>query len=289
VIDALAACGFVVALWWGSTAALLRLSRAEGAAARWAMLAMTALAGAAVAALAATASVATVPAAYLSFSAGLALWGWLELSFLLGFVVGAAPAQCPPNLSTGARFQRAFATLWKHELALAGTAVLLVGFSWGAENALGAQAFAALWLLRISAKLNVFFGAPNLAHEFLPARLSHLASYCGAGRRITPFFAFSATAGAAAFGALVAAAAGADAAFAQSALALIAALVGLGLLEHWFLVLPTPDAALWRWALPAGDAGRTPRGVASRRRIPFSPPAAFGVAKPAPLTPGKPQ
>jgi len=30
----------------------------------------------------------------------------------------------------------------------------------------------------------------------------------------------------------------------------LAALTALALLEHWFMVLPLPDAKLWRWMLP---------------------------------------
>jgi putative photosynthetic complex assembly protein 2 len=32
--------------------------------------------------------------------------------------------------------------------------------------------------------------------------------------------------------------------------ALLAALTALALFEHWMMVLPLPDAALWSWALP---------------------------------------
>ena len=33
--------------------------------------------------------------------------------------------------------------------------------------------------------------------------------------------------------------------------ALLAALTALATLEHWLMVLPLPDAKLWRWMLPA--------------------------------------
>ena len=32
---------------------------------------------------------------------------------------------------------------------------------------------------------------------------------------------------------------------------LLAALSGLALLEHWLMVVPLPDAKLWRWMLPS--------------------------------------
>ncbi|MEO0929805.1 MAG: DUF3623 family protein, partial [Pseudomonadota bacterium] len=33
--------------------------------------------------------------------------------------------------------------------------------------------------------------------------------------------------------------------------ALLTALSALALLEHWLMVVPLPDAKLWRWMLPA--------------------------------------
>jgi hypothetical protein len=34
---------------------------------------------------------------------------------------------------------------------------------------------------------------------------------------------------------------------------LVGALVGLAVLEHWFLVLPLHESTLWQWALPPAD------------------------------------
>jgi hypothetical protein len=44
--------------------------------------------------------------------------------------------------------------------------------------------------------------------------------------------------------------------FEATALTLLAALLALAILEHWFLVLPLPDAALWSWALRARARSR---------------------------------
>ena len=41
----------------------------------------------------------------------------------------------------------------------------------------------------------------------------------------------------------------AAAGFEAVGLALVTALLALAILEHWFLVLPLPDAALWTWVL----------------------------------------
>jgi putative photosynthetic complex assembly protein 2 len=41
---------------------------------------------------------------------------------------------------------------------------------------------------------------------------------------------------------------------AQAGFSLLAALSALALLEHWLMVVPLPDAKLWRWMLPAQRA-----------------------------------
>ena len=40
-------------------------------------------------------------------------------------------------------------------------------------------------------------------------------------------------------------------------ISLLASLSALALLEHWLMVLPLPDAKLWRWMLPAPN-NKTP-------------------------------
>ena len=37
----------------------------------------------------------------------------------------------------------------------------------------------------------------------------------------------------------------------QAGFALLTGLTALALLEHWLLILPLPDAKLWRWMIPA--------------------------------------
>jgi putative photosynthetic complex assembly protein 2 len=41
--------------------------------------------------------------------------------------------------------------------------------------------------------------------------------------------------------------------FAGVALILAATLLALAILEHWFLVLPLADGALWGWVTTSGD------------------------------------
>jgi putative photosynthetic complex assembly protein 2 len=86
--------------------------------------------------------------------------------------------------------------------------------------------------------------------EFVPLRLIHLKSYFRRGP-VTLAFPAAITV----LTALLALCterlwfAGSDAAVAGYGL--LTALVALALLEHWLMVIPLPDAKLWRWMLPA--------------------------------------
>ncbi|MEL6104345.1 MAG: putative photosynthetic complex assembly protein PuhE, partial [Pseudomonadota bacterium] len=120
---------------------------------------------------------ASVAGAYLGFLAALALWGWIELAFLAGRITGPNRAPCPPGVSEGTRFSKAWATIAHHELLLAGVLAVLIFWSEGADNRVGLWTFGVLFLARISAKLNLFLGVPRFHAEFLPPALSHLPSY----------------------------------------------------------------------------------------------------------------
>lgn len=278
----LAAILFVVALWLGGTAILLRLSRLSGLSARIALTALTALAGAATWGAWALRDVATVEGVFAGFACGVMIWAWHELSFLQGHLVGPRRGPCAPGASTPRRFVQATAALLHHELAIAATGIVLLALTWGAANSVAATAFCALWALRISVKLNIFMGAPTLAHELLPAQLAHLKSYFGRAEA-TPLFALSIALGAGAFGAFAYAAATAEAPYAVLAAALPATLIALGVFEHGFLLRPAPEFALTRWALPAGDHGRRPAApspAAPRRPIGPWPQAALDAPTP---------
>ena len=49
------------------------------------------------------------------------------------------------------------------------------------------------------------------------------------------------------------------------------ALTALAVLEHWFLVLPLPDAALWGWALRLARRPTADRSTASAPPIGLAP------------------
>jgi len=133
-------------------------------------------------------------------------------------------------------------------LLLAGMAFVVLATS-GVENQIALWTYAILFFARISAKLNLFFGVPQINFEFLPVPLQHLRSHLRQGP-ITAFFPVSITFltfATACFAQLLMTA---DGMVAATGFALLTSLSALALLEHWFMVIPLPDAKLWRWMLP---------------------------------------
>ncbi len=246
---------FALFVWWFSTGLILCLLKLPRRLHGWVALGATVLLVPALQGLYLTARDPTAFGAYAAFVCGLAIWAWHETLFLLGYVTGPERRPRPVGSSGWDRFKRASMTVLYHEVAILLTALLVVWIAWEAPNQTGVWTFVALWWLRLSAKLNIYFGVPNINFEFLPPHLGYLASHF----KVAPmnaFFPASITAATAAALVMAEAAAGASGAAAVG-LTLVATLVALAVVEHWFLVLPLPDAALWRWALPKRPAPAT--------------------------------
>ena len=194
--------------------------------------------------------------AYLGFLSALAIWGWFELSFLAGAITGSETSPCPSGLSTWQRFRRAWRTVDHHELTLAAFIVLIVDLSLGSANIVGTWTLLVLYLARISAKLNLFFGVAHVNIEFLPRHLSHLSSHFGTAQ-LNWLFPVSISVLTFGLAFLIERLINASTVGESTGFALLAGISALALLEHWFLVLPWPDAKLWRWMLPKPNAKGT--------------------------------
>ena len=199
----------------------------------------------------------TSPAgAYVGFGAAILIWGWHEMSFLMGEVAGPNRAECPPDAMGWTRFKAATATVIHHELAIAATALALVALTWGQPNQAAPLAFLLLFALRLSAKFNLYLGVPNLSDEVFPAHLAYLKSYFR-HRRMNALFPLSILfGGGLATWAWLAAEAAPDGSGAAASATLLAGLAALGVVEHLFLVLPLRDAKLFRWAQNDKGAAR---------------------------------
>jgi putative photosynthetic complex assembly protein 2 len=235
--------------WFVATGVILWLDRRPADTYPASLLGATAAAGFAFAAILVTAEMGTAAAAWAGFFATIILWGWHEMSFLMGVVTG--PRREP--LATGARgwrrFRLATAALIHHEIALALTAFLLFIVTWGQPNQVAPLTFLLLFVMRLSTKLNIFLGVPHMAHEMMPAHLAYLKSYFGTRRRqlLMPLSLIGATALAA--GLAMATTSAAPGSAHAATLTLLFALTLLALVEHLFLILPVRDSALWGWAM----------------------------------------
>jgi putative photosynthetic complex assembly protein 2 len=245
---------YALFLWWFSTGLILYLDGLPRRSFRWSMLACTGVALLSFWGLAATRDDTTVLGAYAAFTYGLLIWGWHEMSFLMGFVTGPRRAPCPEGCRGWRHLGHATAAILWHELAIAATALIMVVLTWGGTNQVGTWIFMVLWVMRLSAKFNVYLGVPNLTEEFLPQHLSYLKSFMRK-RPMNPLFPISVTVGTIVATRLVDRAwVAGEGSFDAIAFTFVAVLLALAILEHWFLVLPLPDAALWSWALKSRES-----------------------------------
>jgi len=251
---------FTLVAWWASTGLILVLVRLP----RWTfvatMLGATVLLGLGLMGLDATATDATPAGAYLAFSSALAVWAWLETSFLLGYVTGPRQEGCPAGCSQ-AHFRHSVEAVIYHEVAILIGVGLVLFITRGAANQVGTTTFIALWLMRLSAKLNLYLGVANRGEQFLPAHLAYLKSFFGRrrGNALLPVSLVCMGLAAAWF---IGKAQGGST-FEVTGALLLATLVLLGLLEHGFMVLPLPSERLWQWRTkpaphPRGNQGLPP-------------------------------
>ncbi len=244
-------------IWWFSTGLVIYLDGLPRWTFRWTMLGSTVLLAASLVGLASSASDMSVGGAYQAFTFGLLAWAWLEVSFYLGYVTGVRKQACPEGCRGWRHFGHAIlACLW-HELAILVVAAAVVGVTWGGTNQIGTWTFMVLWWMHQSARLNVFLGVRNLNEEFIPEHLAFLKSFF----RKAPMnllFPVSVTVSTVVAALLFRHALAADADAATAAgFTFVATMMTLAILEHWFLVLPLPAAALWRWSL---QSHRPPHG-----------------------------
>jgi len=192
----------------------------------------------------------TVAGVYQGFLGALAIWGFIELVFLAGIVTGPMRDAALPGQTGRDRFVRAFMALAYHEVLLVVGLFGLAIAAHGAPNGMALATYMVLFLARICAKLNLFYGVPRINTEFVPQRLAHLKSYFTQGP-ITIAFPIAITV----LTALLAVCAerlwSAQSDARSVGFALLTALAALALIEHWLMVVPLPDAKLWRWMLPA--------------------------------------
>jgi putative photosynthetic complex assembly protein 2 len=200
------------------------------------------------------------------------IWGWQEMAFLMGFVTGPRKTPCPAGCSEWQRFSAAVLAILHHELALLASGAAVIAITWNAPNQIGSGTFLILFCMRLSAKLNMFFGVRNLYESFLPPHLQHLQSFF-TRRPMNLLFPVSVTTATALATLLWSDAAGAGAsAFQVVGYTLLATILTLAVIEHWFLVLPLPVEGMWTWAMGSRRKKPGPGGAADQAKAPLADP-----------------
>ena len=239
-------------VWWFSTGAVLLLvGRAGHLEASRAFLAVGLLAGS-LGGLALTAGDSSVGGAYTAFTCTILLWGAQEIAFLAGWLTGPRAQPCPVGATGWARLGLALQAILYHEFALLACGAVLVALTWGSPNQVGLWTFAALWVLRQSAKINLFLGVPVTNDELMPDAVRFLKTFFARGP-VSAFFPVSVTLATAVFVIMIQRIVEVAATpFDIVGLTLVSTLFALGVVEHWFMLLPLPAITLWGWGMRSG-------------------------------------
>jgi putative photosynthetic complex assembly protein 2 len=235
---------FALFLWWFTTGAIFFLDSRPLHTFKWSMLGGTVMLGLAVWAVHLTAQQTDSTSAYLAFSAGLIAWGWQELSLYTGYVTGPRKIRCADGCSGIKHFGHAIAANLWHELAIIIVAALIWFIVKDQPNWTGFYTYVTLWGMHLSARLNVFLGVRNVSVEFVPPHMEVLKSFLTEKpmNMLFPVSVTIATTG------VICLDATSD--YAITSYSLLAAIMGLALVEHWMLVIPFSVQKLWSWSLP---------------------------------------
>jgi putative photosynthetic complex assembly protein 2 len=253
---------FTIIIWWGSTGAILYLNGLPRWTFKWSLAALSVMTLAAFYGLAATSGGDTARTAYCAFACGLMVWSWPTAAFYFGFLAGPRTTKFDPAAgptSGMSRFRAAAQTMLYQELVYIAGACLVFALTADGTK-FGLWTYLLVWAMHTSGKLNMFFGVPNLSEEFFPPHLAYLTSYMRT-RPMNLLFPLSVTvATIGAFVMLRTAITAAPGSLDATGWLLLGTLIGLGVVEHWFLVLPIPAMALWNWSLKSRSVVDTKLG-----------------------------
>lgn len=185
--------------------------------------------------------------AMIAFTGGIIVWGWGEAMFLLCLVNGPNRTSCPGGAAGLHRFVLATRTVIHHEILLIVLAVLIAVLSGPENSAIALMTYLTLWILRLSAKFNLYLGTSNFSEDIAPHRLRYLATYFRRARMnaLFPLSIIGGLALAVFYGMLASSAAtsGHD----HAGYTLLCTLTLLGVFEHGMMMIPLRDGALWTW------------------------------------------
>jgi len=252
MIDWTLLCGsllLTVAVWWGATGLIAWLIGRSIETYPSLLRGTLAVSVIALVAVLVSRDVESVAGAALAFLGAIGIWAGIEVSFLTGRITGLTPRASAKAHGHGWRhaIEAIRVILW-HELLIIGVVAVIAALTIDADNRLALGTLLLLWLMRSSAKLNLFLGVRNLGEAFLPQHLAHLLRYMQ-HRRMNLLFPFSIALGGLIVWWLGSQALQADSAFTGVAYGILTTLAALAVLEHALMVLPLQSERFWRWSL----------------------------------------
>jgi putative photosynthetic complex assembly protein 2 len=238
---------YALFLWWFSTGLVLFLNRRNPHSFPAAMAGGTVLFALALYGVGYSAGSTSVASTYIAFGCGLIAWAWQELSFYLGYITGPRRVLCTPGCRGPRHWGHALGVSLYHELSILITGLALFWLTWDQPNQLAFHLFVLITFMHQSARINVMLGVRNVSAHWVPAHLFYLKSFLKT-KDMNPFFPISQLLALAILWILIDKAVAAPAgSFALMSATALSAMAALAIIEHWFLILPIPLTALWRW------------------------------------------
>ena len=254
---------FALFVWWFSTGIVLYVVGLPRWTLRWTVGGAGLLLAAALWTLVATRNDLGAFGTYAAFTSAIVAWGFVEVLFLTGLVTGPRRSACPAGAAGWQRVVFAIEAILYHELLLLAVGGLIGLATWGGDNRMAVWTYSVLWIMRLSAKLNLFLGVPVLNDGLLPVAVDYLKTYF---RRRSANLLFPVSVAATTVALVILSR---DAVIDGSiGLTLIATLLALALLEHLFMVVPLPLEAAWGWGMKSGAGDAPPARVDLATRNP---------------------
>lgn len=238
---------FAVFSWWLGTGAILWLVRLPASSFRWSMFALSFLLGLSLWTSAISMRTHSVGHVYIGFVSVIAMWSWHEMAFLTGWLAGPRRVALETGLQFQQRFGQSVMAILYHELALLINFFVLLVLQQGQPNHVALCTYALLWCMRLSAKLNLFFGVPQVGAQYLPVHLRYLGSYFKTAP-VSPFFYLTMLLSVATWSWMVWALHSGEVLI-NTGWVLLSSLLGLAIVEHVLMVFALPLQRLWGWAM----------------------------------------
>ncbi|MES2978344.1 MAG: putative photosynthetic complex assembly protein PuhE [Pseudomonadota bacterium] len=266
---AAAAVVFALLCWWFGTGIILWLVRLPAATFKWSLALCSGLLALSLWSSTLSMQGTSSAHAYLAFASVIVMWSWHELAFLTGWLTGPRKVPLSPGARGLRRFTESAGAVMHHEIALLVNFMVLLMLQQGQPNHVALCTFSLLWCMRFTAKMNLFFGVPQVGEQYLPAHLVYLGSFFRRGP-VTAFFYVTMGLACGTWAWLIWQVRAGEVAL-TTGWVLLAALLGLAIAEHLLMAFPVPLQRLWGWAMSRQSPAASTQTQAALPAMPVLP------------------